>query len=120
MGLQLTLSETNNSLKYEFKDAYWAVMDLSYDTSAVYFRLKAYPSRDSKIAQLTDLPAPTLPVGSQSHPVVSSELYIWEGIFPIVDIFPNGIPISSDEQKTMVYNFIKAYTKLPFEDVYEY
>lgn len=120
MGLQLTLSKDDNCLKYEFIDAYWAVMDLSYDTNYCYFRLKAYPSREAKLQELTPLPHPSLPMGTQSQPLVKSELYVWEGIFLISDIFPNGIPLDSDQQKTAVYNFIKNYTELPWADVFEH
>lgn len=37
----------------------------------------------------------------------------------IKDIFPDGIPLDADKQKTAIYNWVKVYTGLPFEDVFE-
>lgn len=119
MGLKLTLTKGNNHLAYDFVDAYWAITDLSYDTANCYFRLRAYPSREAKLADLSPVPFSTLPVGGASYPVVNCSLYMWEASIPTAQIFPSGIPLDADEQKTVVYNFIKAYTGLPYEDVFE-
>lgn len=119
MGLQLTLSSSNNHLNYEFKDAYWAISDIRYDTKNCFFKLKAYPSRDAKLQQLSLLPKSSLPVGSAVRTAIDCVLYGWEGIFPIEDMFPSGIPLDENAQKTRIYNVIKYYTELPFMDVFE-
>lgn len=119
MGLRMTLAKENNHLGYTFEGAYWAISELSYDTKNCYFRLSAYPSRDAKLIDLSPLNPTTLPMGSSSYPVVNCSLYLWEAIIPIMDIFPDGIPLNENEQKTRIYKFIKWYTELPFEDVFE-
>ena len=119
MGLKMTLPKECNHLDYEFKDAYWAVTDLSYDTKNCFFRLRAYPSREAKINDLTPLAPTLLPIGTSAYPVINSCLYLWEAIIPVMSVFENGIPLDENQQKTMVYNFVKAYTRLPFEDVFE-
>lgn len=124
MGLKMTLPRECNHLGYTFEDAYWAISELSYDTKNCYFRLSAYPSREAKLINLSPLNPTTLPIGSSSYPVVNCSLYLWEAIIPIVDIFPDGIPLDENSQKTSIYNFIKDYMKkknysIPFEDVFE-
>ena len=119
MGLKLTLPKECNHLDYEFKDAYWSISELSYDTKNCLFRLSAYPTREAKLANLSPLAPTLLPVGSSAYPVVNCELYLWEAIIPVQSIFLNGIPLDENEQKTSIYKFIKAYTRLPFEDVFE-
>ena len=119
MGLSLTLTKEQNTLYHDFENAYWAINDLSYDTTSCYFRLNAYPSREAKLKNLTTLENPTIGFGSSGSKVVNSILYTWEVQLAISDIFPNGIPLDSDEQKTTIYEWIKTYTKLPFEDVLE-
>ena len=120
MALQLTLPKECNNLYYEFVDAYWFIDEISYDTQDCYFNLLVFPNREVRLANGKYLPSNPLPIGGVSHNVVRGEIYRWNGMFPIVDIFPNGIPLDVNQQKTAVYNFIKAYTKLPFGDVYEY
>lgn len=120
MGLQLTLPKECNNLYYDFEDAYWYISELGYDTEYCYFNLMVYPNREVRLMDGKQLPSNPLPIGGLSSNAVKGDLYRWKGIFPIIDIFPNGIPINSNEQKTAVYNFIKAYTELPFGDVYEY
>ena len=34
-------------------------------------------------------------------------------------VFPNGIPLKESDQKDVLYKFVKEYTGLPFEDVFE-
>ena len=119
MGLRKTLTKENNHLNFDFTNAYWAISDLSYDTGSCYFRLKAYPSREAKIKDLSPVEKSTLSFGGASYPVVNSALYVWEGIFPIADIFPAGIPLDEDLQKKVIYNFIKKYTAENFTDVFE-
>ncbi len=119
MGLQLTLAKENNRQYSDYVDAYWSVDDIGYTTRTVSFRLNCYPSREAKYRNLNQMPGSTLPVGSASPEVYDTILYSWETYAMITDIFPQGIPLSEDEQKTAVYNWVKAYTKLPFEDVLE-
>ena len=95
MGLQMTLEARYNHMATDFIDAYWKITTLTYDTDYAYFYLKAYPSRESSV------------------------LYQWGGIVSIQTVFPTGIPLDSNQQKSAVYNWIKAYTKLPFTDVFE-
>ena len=120
MALQLTLPKECNNLYYEFEDAYWYISELGYDTQNCYFMLVAYPNREVRLIDGQLLPSNPLPIGGLTSNAVKGDLYRWRGIFPIADIFPTGIPLDVNQQKTAVYNFIKAYTKLPFEDVYEY
>jgi len=44
-----------------------------------------------------------------------------DGVFmDLTNIFPDGsIPAGKDAQYTAIYNWIKEYTELPFEDVLE-
>lgn len=119
MGLKMTLSKEKNCLYHDFVDAYWAISEVGYSTNACEFLLQAYPSRDAKLMHNVPLEDPSIGYGAPVKEVVDSVLYIWNGIFPIVDIFPQGIPLDENAQKTAIYNFIKAYTKLPFEDVIE-
>lgn len=119
MGLKMTLPKECNHMNYTFENAYWSILDLSYDTKTCFFRLKAYPSREAKLSDLAPLNPTILPIGSSSYPLVNSSLYLWEGIFSINDIFPTGIPLDENQQKTAIYKFIKEYTELPFEDVFE-
>ena len=120
MALQFTLPKECNNLYYEFVNAYWYIDDISYDTVNCYFNLLVFPNREVRLANGNLLPQNPLPIGGVPYNVVKGDIYKWKGIFPIADIFPTGIPLDVNQQKTAVYNFIKAYTKLPFEDVYEY
>lgn len=119
MGLQLTLEKSNNRQYFDYENAYWSVDDISYTTSVVKFVLNCYPNRDAKLKHLTEMPTPTLPIGSASPNVFDTILYSWETYVAITDIFPKGIPLSEDEQKTAIYKWVKEYTKLPFVDVIE-
>lgn len=119
MGLKLTLPKECNNLYCNIQDAYWSLSDIAYDTNSCYFVLTAYPSREHKLMNGMTLPTPTLPIGGLISNIMKADLYRWKGTFPILDIFPDGIPLDENEQKTKMYNFIKWYTELPFEDVFE-
>ena len=119
MGLQLTLSKENSRLYTNFKDAYWSVDSISYTTTALRFKLNCYPSREAKYKHNNEMPTSTLPIGSASPLVYFTILYTWETYVTTSEIFPNGIPLSEDEQKTAIYEWIKAYTNLDFTDVLE-
>lgn len=119
MGLSLSLTKGQNTLYHSFDKAYWAISDLGYDCTSCYFRLNAYPSREAKLKNLNTLENPTIGFGSSGSNVVNCILYTWEVQLAITDVFPSGIPLDPDEQKTAIYEWIKAYTGLPFEDVFE-
>lgn len=118
MGLQMTLAKDKNSLHHDFIDAYWCIENISYTTAICDFDLRAYPSRDAKLAYGTMHGNPSVGFGG-SDPFVNSVLYRWNGQFSTRDLFPNGIPLDEDTQKTVLYNFVKRYTGLPFVDVFE-
>lgn len=119
MGLKLTLSKENNRLYYDFIDAYWSVDGINYSTKTVSFTLNCYPSREAKYKHNASMDTPTLPIGSASPEVFYTILYSWETYAMITDIFPEGIPLSEDEQKSGIYEWVKRYTGLEFEDVLE-
>ena len=119
MGLKMTLSKENNSLYCDFVDAYWAIDSVMHGIETVSFRLVAYPSRDAKLANQFTQVNPTLGFGRATYKMVDSELYIMPFDAPAEDIFPNGIPLGKDAQYTAIYTWIKIYTQLPFEDVFE-
>ncbi len=123
MGLKMDLSKENNRLYYDLKDAYWAISSLEYfmvgDSFGIEFSLCAYPSRDSKLANSSATTSSTLPFGGNAQ-TYDSEVYRWNVSLDVTDIFPDGsVPAGKDAQYTAIYNWIKAYTGLPFEDVLE-
>ena len=119
MGLRLTLSKENNSLFTEFKDAYWVVTNVSYSLASVSFNLICYPSREARKCDNTPLATPDLPIGGATLSVFKPELYRWRGQFAISQLFPQGIPVSPDDQMRTIYSFVKSYTGLSFDDVLE-
>lgn len=97
-----------------------------YSTTDMTFYLYAYPSREAKLAylqpgvqQIVIDPETGGKLGGPTSDVYNPRLYCWQGASAISDIFPDGIPVDADAQKTAIYRFIKAYTLLPFEDVLE-
>ena len=118
MGLQLTLEKDKNQLYYTFTDAYWAIKEIRYTTEYLYSKLICYPSREASHQQGEKVSS-ALSIGGAYLPIIECALYQWEFAFKIADVFPNGIPLPEDEQKTTIYNWIKAYTGLNFIDVLE-
>ena len=118
MGLKLTLEAKYNHMSTDFIDAYWNVSPIKYDTEYIYFYLQAYPSRDAsqKSGQFIQ---DRLSVGGSEYSTFQPGLYRWETATDIKNIFPEGIPLDPDQQKSAIYDWIKDYTKLPFEDVFE-
>lgn len=121
MGLKLTLLKEHNQLYHDFIDAYWAIEDVMYTTDQVHFKLYAYPSREAKLRNYSTLENPSIgyggPIGGGE---VYSFLYLWNVSMALTNIFPSGsIPAGRDAQYTAIYNWIKEYTGLPFEDVLE-
>ena len=119
MGLSMTLPKDKNHIDAEFVDAYWAISALSYDMEAVSFTLTCYPSREAKQLAGTPVLEPSIGGYGMSQPTYHPELYSWSPIFIIAQVFPEGIPLGRDAQLKKIYTFIKGYTGLPFEDVFE-
>ena len=121
MGLQLTLAKEHNHLYHDFIDAYWAISDVMYTTDQIAFRLYAYPSRDAKLMNYKELENPSIGIGGPMNgSQINSFLYIWNVQMALIHVFPDGsIPAGRDAQYTAIYNWIKEYTGLPFEDVLE-
>lgn len=119
MGLKMTLPKEKNGMYVDFTDAYWCIEDVAYGVNEVCWTLYCYPSREVRQHQMMILTDKSIGVGSSMSDVVDGRLYLWEAVFPITDIFPEGIPLGRDAQYTAIYGFIKEYTRLPFEDVLE-
>lgn len=121
MGLKLTLSKDNNPMGFTFEDAYWVIEELKYEMGAenlsISFNLNCYPSRDS--SKLTGRNVEPLSFGSPERPKYNGKLYGFSHLNYAKVIFPDGVPMDRDAQLTQIYNFIKEYTGLPFEDVFE-
>ncbi len=121
MGLKLTLPKEDNGLYHDFIDAYWVIEDLRYEMKeeglfAVYW-LNCYPSRDS--FKKIGLPVSNIGIGHSEMVIYNGKLYEYLGLELVSNLFPNGIPVDINEQKTVIYNYIKANIDLPFEDVFE-
>ena len=119
MGLKMTLPQDKNHLSVEFTDAYWAISALGYDFEGVAFTLTCYPSREAKLLAGTNVENASIGGYGLCQPIYRPELYAWSPRFLIADVFPEGIPLGRDAQLTQIYTFIKGYTGLPFEDVFE-
>ena len=119
MGLKLTLDIENSYIAVRYVDAYWKLENVRYSTTEVGAELFCYPSREASQLNLVPMPSPTLPIGAPIKNVYEPRLYRWNILADIVDIFPNGIPLDENAQKTAIYIWVKSYTGLPFEDVFE-
>ncbi|MFA7126356.1 MAG: hypothetical protein WC182_02175 [Bacilli bacterium] len=119
MGLLMNLPKENNSMYLDFLEAYWAIGKISFGSNGgdgsvmCSFNFSAYPNRDSKKATEA-LVEPSIMggFGGPLHSVVDSCLYRWTGLFRASDIFPTGIPTTSDEQLALLYPFVKQYLNL--------
>jgi len=119
MGLELALKKNQNHFYVDFNNAYWYLKDIQYGTELGIFTLAAYPNQEAKSKFMTEVEIKSNGYGSCTYPVVNNEIYSWTSEFRIRDVFPNGIPLNVNEQKTALYNFIKSYTQLPWKDVLE-
>ena len=117
MGLLRTLSKDNNSLYTEFKDAYWSIESILYTTDMVQFTLVCYPSREAKY--MNHKGVKNLPFGAPVGETFSPSLYMWHSVYPLRDVYPHGVPVDPDEQKTRLYNFLKIVSDGQFTDVIE-
>ena len=102
----------------DFKKAYWVIKEIAYNTEFVSFRLVCYPSREASKMYLVES-ASTFKYGGMAQPTYEPSLRVWECTVNIKEIFPNGIPLGINTQKTAIYNWIKDYTGLPFKDIFE-
>lgn len=118
MGLKLTLEKDMNHMYYDFVDAYWKLEDISYTTEHVSFALCAYPSREASKNKNGKVEY-GLPFGGSAYQFYMPLLYKWNGAETISTVFPEGIPLGANEQLTGIYNWVKRYTGIPFEDVLE-
>lgn len=121
MGLKLTVPKECNYMHYDFENAYWNVTHIMINTEAeeVGFILNAYPSRESAKNEGKVENKEYFSIGTSGNEWLTPVLYTWSGIGKIRDVFPNGIPSDRNGQMTCVYNFVKEYTALPFQDVFE-
>ena len=119
MGLKLTLNVQDSYVGTQFIDAYWKIDDLRYSTTDAWAHLVCYPTREASKLNNAPMPEPSLSIGAPVRGNYYTELYQWNAVAKIADVFPNGIPLDENEQKTAMYNWIKEYTHLPFEDVFE-
>ena len=85
-------------------------IDIATPNRTVYIRqIVSRPTATYYTANGTDTSSTTCPWGDAKT----------AGSFRTKTVFPNGIPITEPEQKDILYQLVKAYTKLPFEDVLE-
>ena len=119
MGLRMTLPKDKNHMYYDFIDAYWAIENVIYSLGMIDFSLRAFPSREAKLMTNDILPDPSIGYGSAQENV-NCILYEWHVFMELTNIFPDGsIPAGKTAQYTAIYNWVKEYTGLPFEDVLE-
>lgn len=116
MGLSFDLQKEDNHLYNDFPDAYWSVDNIAFYTTTnnitmVRFDFNAYASRNAKQFRSSRI-TPTLQFGGPCSSVVDPLLYQWCGEFDASGIFPNGIPTSVSDQKSVLYVFIKSYLGL--------
>ena len=119
MGLQLSISKNDNDLYADFENAYWAIEDISYSTAYGYAELYAYASRDAKYKNGEAIKDYSFSFGGAVSPVYNTRIYRWSLTFPLSTVFPDGISLSENEQKTAIYEYVKSYTGLAFTDVLE-
>ena len=127
MGLKLTLNKENNDFYFDFVNAYWSIDHIDYTPNKCNFTLIAYPSREAKKAYgelvqslMISQEQDQTTIGYSIHSsTINAGIYKWNASFDLSDIFSDNIPLNPNEQKTILYNFVKSYTGLPFEDVFE-
>lgn len=117
MGLLLTLPKEYNCIYTDFPKAYWSIESILYTPDAIQFALVCYPSRDAKYKKHQRIEG--LPFGAPVNESYTPELYTWMSRYPLKDVFPNGIPVDENEQKTILYNFLRTVNTSPFKDVFE-
>lgn len=118
MALSLDLNKKDNHMYVDFKDAYWVIKEIAYNPELASFRLVCYPSREASKMYLVE-PSSTFSYGGMTQPTYEPSLRVWECVVNIKEIFPKGIPLGINTQKTAIYKWIKDYTGLPFKDIFE-
>ena len=121
MGFLANLSKESNVKGIDWNKAYWCIDTIRIDSNqqSVVIELNAYPSRESRLMQNQPLVA-DYGFGTPSDMMVDGILYTWQGCFSLKQAFPNGIPISLDKQKAILYPLVKDYLGLSdWEDVIE-
>ena len=83
------------------------------------FKLYTYPSREAKYLHNTLVPNSDIQFGTSESQKYSTVLHVWSELMKAEVVFPNGIPLKESDQKDVLYRFVKEYTGLPFEDVFE-
>lgn len=124
MGLKLTLPKSDNPIGIDFVDAYWAISNIEFITAnggdaMLRFKLYTYPSREAKYLHNTIVPDSNIQFGASESQKYSTVLHVWSELMKAEVVFPNGIPLKESDQKDVLYKFVKEYTGLPFEDVFE-
>ena len=120
MALSMTLTKNQNHMYEDYPDAYWVIENIRYSTDMVAAYLCCYASRECSKKNGLDIPDwRQIPIGGPEFNACKNRLWQWEFSASMAEVFPDGIPLSVNEQKTAIYNWIKAYTQLPFEDVFE-
>jgi hypothetical protein len=116
MGLQFDLNKENNILYTDFYDAYWSIEDISIESYGgavmVRFTFYAYPSRESKTKTINLESVTQLDFGGAMSTVSNGRLYQWDGAFTASDVFPDGIPVTTEGQLEILYPYIKEYLGL--------
>lgn len=119
MGFLMNLPKTDNSLFADFENAYWSIEDLGVGIPEEIIQnadmvlrgeLRAYATRDSKYhgGQTIQTGLPFGGDGMYYNPV----LYRFYFQFNVVDVFPEGVPVSYGEMKAKVYPFLLKYLGL--------
>lgn len=124
MGLKLTLPKSDNPIGIDFVDAYWSISNIEFITAnggdtMLRFKLYTYPSREAKYLHNTLVPNSDIQFGTSESQKYSTVLHVWSELMKAEIVFPNGIPLKESDQKDVLYRFVKEYTGLPFEDVFE-
>jgi hypothetical protein len=111
----MALAKENNILFYDFPNAYWVIEDVRFSNqdgvSYTAFEFNAYPSREASKRQGEAI-SPSLAFGGAVKLAIDPRLYNWVCIESTSVLFPNGIPITEDEQKVTLYPFVKTYLGL--------
>ncbi len=122
MGLKLTVPKADNALYTDFVDAYWRIENIVFSNANsvgyVSFELNTYPSRESANMNLHSISSNSFPVGGATAIAYSTKIRTWLATFKTADVF-TSIPLTEAEQKDVLYAFVKNYTGLNFEDVFE-
>jgi hypothetical protein len=124
MAISMHLPKEDNVLYFDFPAAYWVIENIHiYNDNDgignIDYDFNAYPSREARKKNLQSVESTMLfggAVGIAYCPI----LHHFQNTVRTTDVFPNGIPVSSSEQKNALYAFTKQYCGLTdYEDVLE-